>query len=184
MNEEFMQFLQTLAPEQRQQLMGQMGQQGGGGLPEIPPAPGMAPAPGAAPQQAPQQVDPKMGMPGMFEDFQGQAGIIDDQQAQAEKLRGGSTPQGINTGAGFVASNPMSHIAKGVNDIRGGMAAREALQAKKDLSEKITSTQQNAAKNILETDKQKQMAQELRNNRRGGTVMDVMAANQGVRGSA
>lgn len=173
MNEEFMQFLQSLPPEQQQKMMAQMQGGGGGGPPEMPPAPGMAPPPGMPPQQPPQQPtqqpgDPRMGMPGqnpdMFADYQGQAGVIGDQQAQAEQLRGSQMNPGMNTNAGFVAANPLSAIATGVNKFKGAMDAADALQAKKDLSALKTKTQQGVAQEVFDRNKQAKQAQVLRGN--------------------
>lgn len=76
----------------------------------------------------------------MFQDYQGQQGIISDEQAKAEALRGTATPEGVQTGrGGFVAANPLAHMASGAQQFMGNQQAREALEAKKALSgEKTT----------------------------------------------
>lgn len=168
--EQMMAFFQSLPPEQQQALMAKIQGGGGGGLPEMPQAPGMAPAPGMAQQPPQQPVDPRMGLPGQgggspeaFRDYAGEGAIIGDQQAQAEALRGTPIAQGIHTrNAGFVASNPLSHIARAGKEIMGRMDAKKALQAKKDLSALKTTTQQDIAKSVLERDKKRELAVELR----------------------
>ena len=88
-------------------------------------------------QMAPQ--DREAFMMQLFQDYQGQEGIIADQQAKAEALRGTQGPQGIQTGAGgYVAGNPLGHLAAGVQQFMGNQQAQEAMQAKKDLSEART----------------------------------------------
>lgn len=184
--QQLMAFIQSLPPEQQQQAMAQAQQMMSQEQP---------------PQMPPQQQDPRMGMPGQnqsltpqqkidsgnpdaFRDYQGEGAIISDQQAQAEALRGEKTPRGIYTSdGGFIAANPLQHIASAGKQIMGNYQAKEALQAKKDLSTMITTTQQQIAEkarisNAEAARKKEMMEQEMRNNRRGGTVMEIMAGNQ------
>jgi hypothetical protein len=149
MNEQMMAFIQTLPPEKQAQLMASLSQQ--------------------APQQPQQPVDPRMGLPGQnnpqqgipgaFQDFQGQAGVIDDQQAQAEALRNTATPEGMRTqNAGFVASNPLAHIASTVGKIKGQYDARAALKEKKALSDTKTDLLEDfAAKQLMKQAQAKQL---------------------------
>ncbi len=88
-------------------------------------------------QMAPQ--DREAFMRQMFQDYQGQEGIISDQQAKAEALRGAQGPEGIQTGrGGYVAGNPLGHLAAGAQQFMGNMQAKEAMEAKKALSEEMT----------------------------------------------
>ncbi len=88
-------------------------------------------------QMAPQ--DREAFMAQLFQDYQGQESVISDEQAKAEALRGTATPQGMQTGsAGFVAANPLAHLASGIQKGMGNYQAREALEAKKALSEART----------------------------------------------
>ncbi len=142
--------IQALPPEQQAQAMQQFNQaqsQQPQGMGEMPPAPGMAPPQGQQPPQQP--VDPKMGLPGQqmpgsehtFKDFQGQGDVIADQQAQAKELRGTPTPEGTYTrNAGFVAANPLSHIASAVGKVKGHYDTRKALEAKQTLSDELGAT--------------------------------------------
>lgn len=192
-NEQLMAYIQSLPPEEQQQEIARLQQMMSQGQEQQPP-------------QMPQQpVDPKMGLPGQggltpqqkmdsgnpnaFRDFAGEGNIISDQQKQAEALRSTATPQGVYTkNAGFVASNPLSHIASAAQRIKGGMDAKDALQAKKDLSKMVTTTQQEIAAKTLEAKedaaRKKEMEEEMRENRRGGTPMEIMAGNQNKRGYA
>lgn len=183
MNEEFMAFIAGLPPEQQQQFLAQM--QGGGQQDT-----GMPPIAGIAPQQSQEQpVDPRMGMPGSqdtFRNWEGEGEVIADQQAQAEALRGTAMPQGMQTqNAGFVASNPMSHVATAVKQWQGRQAAKESLAAKTKLAEDLALSDKTDSESELrrKTGAEEMMAQELRRNRRG-SPLDQMAGNQTARYSA
>ncbi len=190
MNEELMAFIQSLPLEQQEQAMAKaQAMAGGNGMPAAPGVAQQAPGMPPMPQQQPPQVDPKMGLPGQgnampggpdtHRDFAGEGGVIGDQQLQAEALRGTATPEGVYTkNAGFVAANPLSHLATAVQRIRGNINAAEALEAKKKLSTDLsTNNKVNAQQEFDRKTKEEAMATELRNNRRGGTPMDIMAAN-------
>lgn len=145
---DIMQFIAGLAPEQQQEAFALYQQ-----------------------QQQQQQVDPRMGMPGQtanpeaFRDYEGQGAIIGDQQAQAEQLRGSQMNPGMQTAnAGFVAANPLSAVATGVNKFKGAYDAKQALQDKKDLSALKTKTQQSVAQEVFDRNKQQKQAQALRGN--------------------
>jgi len=127
MNSEMMGFIAGLAPELQEKAFAAFQQKSGqAGLDR--------------------QAQIMAGDPRAFEDIEGQRSIIDDQQAQAEQLRGTEMPQGMQTqNAGFVASNPLSHIATIGNRIMGNIDAKKAAEAKSKLSDKITNTQQNVA---------------------------------------
>lgn len=189
--EQMLAFIQSLPPEQQQAAMQQMSQMSQQQQPGDMPPPGQMP---------PQGQDPRMGMPGQggltpqqkmdagnpdaFRDYAGEGSIIGDQQAQAQALRDTATPQGIQTGsAGFVAANPLSHLASGIQKGMGAYQAGQALDEKKALSELTTKTQQDVASSVLEKQKAQAMAKELRENRRG-TPMEEMAANQNRPGYA
>jgi hypothetical protein len=140
------------------------------------------------PPQAAPQVDPRMGQPGqnqamtpqqkmdggdprMFDDYAGKGAIIDDQQAKAEALRGTPSAQGMQTqNAGFVAANPLGHLASGLQQGMGNYQAKQALQAKKDLSDTVGTVQQGAAKKVMDevqAEKQRALAERMRKNRAG-----------------
>jgi len=128
-----------MAMQPQQQMMPP--QQGQGG-------PGMGQDPMAMLQQNPEMMaqleqmapqDREAFMMQLFQDYQGQEGIISDQQAKAEALRGTQGPQGVQTGsAGYVAGNPLGHAAAGIQKFMGNQQAQEAMAAKKELSEAKT----------------------------------------------
>ena len=55
----------------------------------------------------------------MYQDYSGQEAINTEAMSQADALRSGGTPQGVQAGNQFVAASPLSHIAKGMNDYSG-----------------------------------------------------------------
>ena len=184
--DQMMAFIQSLPPEEQQaaiQQMGQMAQQQppGGISPGsgMPPAPGMPPQQGQMPpqqgqmppqqgQMPPQGQDPRMGLPGQnnfpgtedtFRDFAGEGSIIGDQQAQAEALRQTPSAEGIYTkNAGFIAANPLQHVASALQQGMGNYQAKEALAAKTKLSQDLGSRD----KADKEKEYKRTMAEELR----------------------
>ena len=89
-------------------------------------------------------------MMGMYQDYQGQEGVISEQLAQANALRGQGGPQGVQAGSQYVAASPLSHLARGVERFKGGMDANQALADKKALSEMRTKGQMDVANNQLQ----------------------------------
>lgn len=175
--EDFMSQIAGLPPEQRQQIFAQLQQQQQS---EQNPQFGL---PGQVRQQ---QID--AGNPDAFLDYEGQGDIIADEQALAEQLRNTAMPKGIQTEhAGFVASNPLSHIATGVKQWQGREAAKEALAKKVSLSDLKSKTQQSVAEKALlsqqEAEAKRQQMIDMQNSR-GGSPMQTMANNQYELGSA
>lgn len=140
-----------------------------------------------------QKMDPEQRsqfMRQVFQDYGGQEGIIGDEQFAAEEMQGTATPQGVQVGNQFVAANPLAHIATAGQRIMGNIAAKKALARKEALSKDRTGGVTSIADilrqrmNPEEDAKRELMEQEMRNNRRGGTPMELMAANQNKPGFA
>jgi hypothetical protein len=71
----------------------------------------------------------------MYQDYTGQSALNDEAMSQADALRSGAMPKGITTPDGqFIASSPLSHLAKGVNDFRGNMDYANARDKQQALS--------------------------------------------------
>lgn len=146
--EQLMALLQNMPPEQRQMIMAKLGQQGPpqGGLGFTAPgdnqafpgqAPGMTPGMASQGPQPGQQPIQTPYVEGEFTDRETQRGVISDEQARAQALMDTDMPQGIRTPSGFVASNPLSHIATGVKQWQGREAAKEALAEKVKMGEDV-----------------------------------------------
>lgn len=85
----------------------------------------------------------------LFQDYSGQEGVMDQQLSQADALRNQQGPQGVQAGNQFVASNPLSHIASGIERFQGGQDRQAAIKAKQDLSAQRTQGMLDVAGNMI-----------------------------------
>jgi hypothetical protein len=70
----------------------------------------------------------------MYQDYQGQGALNTEAMSQADALRNTATPEGVQAGNQYVAASPLSHLAKGVKDVKGNMDYRKAQAAQQALS--------------------------------------------------
>lgn len=61
----------------------------------------------------------------MYVDYEGKRGVLDEQMSTAQDYMDTPTPQGIEAGGLYVASNPLSHLGRAIRQYRGGKQAQE-----------------------------------------------------------
>ena len=106
----------------------------------------------------------------MYADYTGQSAISNEAMSQADALRNTATPEGITVGNQYVAASPLSHIAKGVRDVKGNMDYRAAQKdiARQSQDKSDVLAQFAAMQAGMGGSKEKLMADKLRINALGG----------------
>jgi len=100
----------------------------------------------------------------VFQDYAGKESIIADDQLAAEELIGTRGPEGVYTRrGGYVAGNPLGHLASAVKQGKGYYDQKQAREAKEALSADRTG----GVGSIADLISQQMMDAEMRNNRRG-----------------
>lgn len=61
----------------------------------------------------------------MYVDYEGKRGVLDEQMSTAQDYMDTPTPEGIEAGGLYVASNPLSHLGRAIRQYRGGKQAQE-----------------------------------------------------------
>ena len=85
-----------------------------------------------------------------FRDYDGEAGALARQIAQAEALQGTAAPQGQQMGGQFVASNPLEHLGSLANQAVGHYKGNKAEAAAKQLGQDKFGAQRTYAEKIME----------------------------------
>ena len=61
----------------------------------------------------------------------GEESNIEEQLAQAQQLRNRPGPRGRFSGRAYTKAHPLEHLASGINQVRGGIEANQAMEKRK-----------------------------------------------------
>lgn len=105
----------------------------------------------------------------LYQDYAGIGAANTEAMSQADMLRSGGAPEGVQAGNQFVAASPLSHLARGMNQYTGNREYKAAQEKQRQLSEDQTAGRSTYAGMVGGINpRQKEVADKLRLHGLGG----------------